>query len=296
MRRGDVCNLDWRDVDLAGNMLAVKTSKTETAVEIPIFPPLRAVLIKRGPKASGQVFPDAAATLRNHRGALTWGFKKIVARALDGNTPKTQPTPTPAAEIEAEGTAAIMANVPESERRERLLSTFRAYCAGESLRDIEAKTGTARASVSMHLHAVENWIGKPFVRSGAGRHTKRSITAAIARCTRTQREQGQMSASIRDWHALRTTFVTLALTAGVPVEIVQRVTGHRTVAVVMEHYFRPNREQFRAVLTEAMPAVLTGAKPPATTGQDLVKIAAKVSAGTATAAEKDLFKRMAALV
>jgi integrase len=296
MRRGDVCNLDWQAVDLAGNMLTVKTSKTEATVEIPIFPPLREVLIARRPKASGHVFPDAAATLINSRGALTWGFKKIVTRALDASAPQPPPTPTPAAEVEADGTAAIMANVPEGDRRNRMLAIFHAYCAGASVRDIEQRTGTARATVSLHLHAVENWVGKPFMRSGAGRHSKGSITAAIARCTRTQRQPGQMSASTRDWHALRTTFVTLALSAGVPVEIVQRVTGHKTVAVVMEHYFRPDREQFRAVLTDAMPAVLTGAKTPAKTGHDLVTIAAKVSAGTATAAEKELFKRMAALV
>ncbi len=44
--------------------------------------------------------------------------------------------------------------------------------------------------------------------------------------------------------------------AGVPLELLQRVTGHRTTAVVLKHYFRPGREDFRAVLAQAMPRML----------------------------------------
>ena len=40
--------------------------------------------------------------------------------------------------------------------------------------------------------------------------------------------------------------------------MVQRVTGHRTVAVVLKHYFRPGREDFRQILTKAMPEMLGG--------------------------------------
>jgi len=47
---------------------------------------------------------------------------------------------------------------------------------------------------------------------------------------------------------LRTTFVTLALSAGVPMELVRKVAGHRTVVVVMANYFRPGREALRAEL------------------------------------------------
>ena len=43
---------------------------------------------------------------------------------------------------------------------------------------------------------------------------------------------------------------------GVPLELVQRVTGHRTAAVVLKHYFRPGREDFRTVITQAMPKML----------------------------------------
>ena len=39
-------------------------------------------------------------------------------------------------------------------------------------------------------------------------------------------------------------------------ELVQRVTGHRTASVVLKHYFRPGREDFRTVITQAMPKML----------------------------------------
>jgi len=55
--------------------------------------------------------------------------------------------------------------------------------------------------------------------------------------------------------------VTLALSAGVPLEIVQKVTGHRTANIVMKHYFQPGREDFRRTLAGKMPALLVGGEP-----------------------------------
>ena len=49
------------------------------------------------------------------------------------------------------------------------------------------------------------------------------------------RELGLRKASLRDFHSFRVTWVTVALTAGVPLEIVQKVTGHRTAGIVMKH-------------------------------------------------------------
>ena len=50
---------------------------------------------------------------------------------------------------------------------------------------------------------------------------------------RTERGGGRRRASIRDFHSLRVTWVTLALTAGVPLELVQKVTGHKTTDIVL---------------------------------------------------------------
>ncbi len=200
-------------------------------------------------------------------------------------------------------------------KRERMLEVLRLYCAGKSVRHIETNVGCARATVSADLHAVEAWLGKPFMRGGTDRT---DVKSAMARVSRIERDKGQRAASVRDWHALRATWVTLALSAGVPVELVRRVTGHATVEVVLKHYSRPDREQFRAALT-ALPEVLTGKAETLkvgvgkTLGQgegetgdggkrqegsgkggDLVALCGKVAAGVATKAETTRFKKLAA--
>ena len=74
-----------------------------------------------------------------------------------------------------------------------------------------------------------------------------------------ERNGGMRRASVRDFHSFRVTWVTLALTAGVPLELVQRVTGHQTTDIVLKHYFRPGREAFRSALSVAMPQLMMGA-------------------------------------
>ena len=69
-------------------------------------------------------------------------------------------------------------------------------------------------------------------------------------------------ATVKGFHSLRTTWITMALSAGVPMELVRRVTGHSTVEVVLKYYFRPGREAFRSALETAMPTLLTQGNVP----------------------------------
>ncbi len=295
MRRGDVCGLQWRDVDLAGGMLTVKTSKTGGAVEIPIFRPLRAVLEQHAGTGRGYVFPAAAAMLRDNADGLSYRFKALVARALDTETPPPPPQPVPAADIEAEALRAISEHVPSGARRDRILDTFRRYANGQSVRQIRKETKASKGTISYDLHAVEKWTGTHFLRSAQSA----SVKDAIDRVTRVKRETGQKAASVRDWHALRTTFVTLALAAGVPMELVRRVTGHATVEVVLKHYFRPDREQFKAALAGALPDVLTGGSvggAKVNPADELAALAGKLASGTATKADKARLRKLAAKV
>ena len=294
MRRGDVCKLQWSAVDFKGGMLAVKTSKTEADVEIPIFRPLRAVLDGVKGNGSNYVFPAAATMLKDNPNGLTWRFKKIVAAAFSENgedVPEDSDI-IPAAEIKAEAAEAIRKGIPEGERRDRMLDVLTRYCAGTSYRQIVEATGYCKATISTDLHTIEDMTGKRFLRAQAD-----SVKHDIRKLTRVEREHGQRAASVRDWHALRATFVTLALAAGVPVELVRRVTGHATVDVVLKHYFKPDREQFRAALTEAMPGILTGGKRKKLKPADeLAALAGKVAAGTATDEDKARLRKLAAKV
>jgi integrase len=292
MRRGDVCALRWSAVDLKSGMLAVKTSKTKAEVEIPIFGPLFSVLKESRGNRSEYVFPQAARMLHENPTGLSLRFKKIVTKAFSGGNNTTLPPIVPAAEVEEEGVAAIMEKIPEGKRRNRMIEVFQRYCGGQSIRQIE-QLGFNKATISADLHAVQEMIGHTFLPPKQGP----SIKADIDRVTRVAREHGKKAASIRDWHALRSTFVTLALAAGVPVELVRRVTGHATVEIVLKHYFRPDREQFKQALAGAMPGILTGGKQikpkPA---DELAALAAKVAEGSATDEDKARFKKLAAAV
>ena len=42
-----------------------------------------------------------------------------------------------------------------------------------------------------------------------------------------------------------------------PLELVQKVTGHKTTDIVLKHYFHPGRKDFRRALQSAMPKLLT---------------------------------------
>ncbi|MGO8696796.1 MAG: tyrosine-type recombinase/integrase [Limisphaerales bacterium] len=71
-----------------------------------------------------------------------------------------------------------------------------------------------------------------------------------------ERETGLRQASIRDFHSFRVSWITLALTANIPVELVRKVTGHQSVEIVLKHYFKPGKEHFRALIQSAMPKLL----------------------------------------
>jgi integrase len=108
-----------------------------------------------------------------------------------------------------------------------------------------------------------------------------------------ERKDGIRRVSVRDFHSFRVTWVTLALTAGVPLELVQKVTGHRTTDIVLKHYFQPGREEFRRALQSAMPKLLTnGHKTPK---EQMLEILDGISAKTWQRDSKRLRELTAAL-
>jgi hypothetical protein len=66
------------------------------------------------------------------------------------------------------------------------------------------------------------------------------------------------SASRYDFHALRTSFVTMALNAGMKIEMLKALTGHSLVETVLRFYYKPKGTDARAELEAALPDVLTG--------------------------------------
>ena len=182
MRCGDCCRLRWKDVDMPGRFITVRTAKTGAVVGIPIFPMLYDELARR--KVEGEyVFPEQAR-----------------AYLADGRT------------------------ISRHARRAFAAAGFR-DSDGDAGPDGEEADASEALPFRAEIHA--------------------------------ERTQGLHRASIRDFHSFRVTWVTLALTAGVPIELVTRVTGHRATNIVIKHYFQPGREDFRKALHSAMPDLLT---------------------------------------
>ena len=111
-----------------------------------------------------------------------------------------------------------------------------------------------QSTVSLYLNEIEEQVKCKVVRRTGGVAEAMKEDASLLRA---KRANGVRRASVRDFHSLRVTWVTLALTAGLPLELVQRVTGHKTTDVVLKHYFRPGQEDFRLALEGAMPKLLT---------------------------------------
>jgi len=65
----------------------------------------------------------------------------------------------------------------------------------------------------------------------------------------------------KDFHSLRVTWITEALSAGVPMDLVRMVTGHASVEVVLRHYLNPKREQMLKAFA-ALPEHVAGRKNP----------------------------------
>ena len=65
---------------------------------------------------------------------------------------------------------------------------------------------------------------------------------------------GHRAVCLRGFASLRATFTTLALNAGVPIELVRKVTGHTTDAIVRSRYHNPSREDLITQFRERMPA------------------------------------------
>jgi len=270
MRRGDCCLLSWEDVDLKEGFVTVKTSKTGETVDIPMFPMLRDLLTaayleakaalpqrKPGqgaqPEPEGFVFPEQAAMYQKTPDGITWRVKKVITEAFKLKAvaagdifPEADPE-----EVRRKAHA-YLDSLGGFERAARMRQTFDLYMTGLNIDAVAAQTGQKKPTISNHLNEIEDAIKLAFIRGKTRLSKKDALQKERAE------GKGERRASVRDFHSFRVTWITLALTAGVPLELVQRVTGHRTVDVVLKHYFRPGREDFKQRILAAMPSLLVG--------------------------------------
>jgi hypothetical protein len=250
-------------VDLARRFITVKTAKTGQTVTIPIFPLLLDELASLPaskldlPSGKDLVFPDQAEMYEENPDGITWRVKKVLAVALGGVEAAAEALPEVSEAETRQRGQVFIASLPDSDKKQRMLAVFNAYMDGKKSGEVAAAADVSKGSVSGYLNEIENAIECKVVR---GRPEGGSVTAALKSdngLLGVKREDGGRRASVRDFHSLRVTWVTLALTAGVPLELVQKVTGHKTTDIVLKHYFQPGREDFRQALHSAMPRLLT---------------------------------------
>jgi integrase len=80
LREGDICTLQWSEVDMRNNLIRRKMFKTQNTVEIPILPPLKTFLIEQNKKTgdSKYVLPEQAQMYLENQSGITWRVKKFL--------------------------------------------------------------------------------------------------------------------------------------------------------------------------------------------------------------------------
>ncbi len=271
MRLGDCCTLRWTDVDLKSDFVRVKTAKTGETAEIPMFALLRQEIEKHLGNRSEFVFPEQAAMYQRNNTGVTYRVRKMFERAgfydVDAEA-QNQKEPAavderpllPVAELQERVLTvlnALPAGVIEADKRARMIEAFGLYVNGATVSAVARQMEISKSSVSVYLSEIEERTGLRVKRDEAAALVQ--VRAKQLGEVTTARGAGQRRVSVRDFHSFRVTWITLALAAGVPMELVTRVTGHHTVDVVLKHYFRPGREDFRKAIEKAMPGMLVSA-------------------------------------
>lgn len=261
LRRGDVAQLRWEDVDMAGGFCTVKTAKTGETVEIPIFPPFMAVLREAKKKRRDgvpYVFPKIALAYRADRNSLDRRLKKVLAAAGFVRPEKVKaggkyPAPPSPADAVAAVDAGMRGARWSEARRKKGLAILQRHLSGEDGRTIASALGVARGAVSTYLHDMEMLGQIALVSPPKAETPARPILAAFR-----DGEQRRNRGSLVGWHGFRTSFCSLALAAGIPMELLVRITGHRTVAIVEKYYNQAKREQTRRAFSAAMSKAIAG--------------------------------------
>jgi integrase len=262
LRIGDVCNLKWKSVDTKNGWVRVTTRKTGEPVEIPIFDDrLKGVFesaLAEKKDRSEFVFPAAEQMYEDNPTGITYRGKKLFAAAFA----ETEEKPI---DVDKNGNvkggkadlADILPRVLASVslagfapgKRDRIMDTLNRYANGETLRqiadgqrDVGLRHGNGR--VSDDMKEAEDISGYSFFKEGSGKATIRDHIKKM----RKRRGAGMNSASLLGWHNLRGTFVTIALSSGVPFEDVAACTGHTFAKTMRDHYYKPTREHTKKAM------------------------------------------------
>ena len=258
LRLGDCCLLKWADVNFQQKAIYKRTAKTRAYAHIPLFDDIYQLILKQKGNDSDYVFPEQADQYKRNAKLFTTRLRKILAKAGfrdDDDLVCTR-------EIDEASNEEVLRLAKEHcdglsnrEKAERILIALPIYLSGMCIKDTAAKARISPSTASLDFNELEHAIGIRFIR---GKHRPADLSKMLEKrgSVHVEREQGLRKASIRDWHAFRTTWITLALASHMPIALVQKVTGHKTLAIIQEHYNRVNIAQIRESILRCRPGLL----------------------------------------
>lgn len=265
MRKGDCCCLRWDQIQQDRGLIEVRTQKTNELAIIPILPALQEVLEAHRGQDETYCFPKAARSYQDCRSTVDSHFRRMLRQAgfiqsekqrveIENRLPQL-----PKAELMEKGLAYIEAQPFQQRKAEGMKKAFLAYLEGQTLPAIAKQQKVARSTVSLHLNTVEQGIGVEVLRRRGLQDAPEKVQGVTATPQQGQRKN---RASVRGWHSFRVSFVTRALSAGMPEELVRKVTGHTAVDIVRKHYFRPDEATLKSEYAKVSPGYLKAGGSP----------------------------------
>lgn len=271
LRRGDACCLKWEDIDLDARRIRILTRKTGGKVMIPIFPRLYAVLASRR-RGHRFVFPGLAASYESEPWVINNRLNAVFKRAgLATGDDEEEPSKPPVLDVDVPDDDTLRklvlaklqkltTDTVSPKIKATMIEVFDLYSSGATVADITKQLDISKGSVSNYLTRIEKIAGHPIIRREIKQLQEAKAVAAAGPgepAPERRDGKGKIRVNNRGFHALRATFTTQALAAGVPVEVVKLITGHTLTETVLKHYFNPDEQTVFAKMQRAMPQLLT---------------------------------------
>ena len=249
LRISDACTLRWREVDLKEGIISRRAIKTGEMVYPPIHPELRKELESAQLKCSDDeefVCPEAARIYSPEETKINVMGKKMIARALFGDTPEDAPV----ADTKLPGDLAVKDAIDATRfaqsKKDRLYDVFCRYSRGESYREIQKQTGHSRGQISGDISTIENLMK---IRLRPAKSTGTPLYKLIEK-TQVEGATGKNRRSKYSWHSFRATFVTNLMTHGINPELVREFVGHTNVQMTKK-YSRAGKAHLLELFAEA---------------------------------------------
>ena len=167
---------------------------------------------------------------------MTDQLKRVLALAGVISAPEGLSAPRVASELPQELFEAVSVAINNSKlsikRKQKALSILTEYILnGCTVDDIKLKLGISKGSVSGYLTEATRLSGKQIIPSSVSlSDTVEKKDSSLD--TETENE-------IIGWHSFRGSFVTMAIKAGVSIELLKKLLGSSLVEVIRKHYFQP---------------------------------------------------------